>query len=98
MRDYGGLDPALAPLHQHVAALVDLDVGDDVTVERIDAEMPIELDVLAAADTGGDVEVQLGSSPPLYYQRTGFRSAPHHIRVSIVPEHTLVSHDQEAQP
>lgn len=90
MSEYLGLDPALAPLHEHVAALIDLDTGDGATIEQIDAEMPIELDILTAAVTGGDdVDLRLGSSPPLYYQRTGFRSAPHRIRVSIVPEDSL---------
>ena len=86
MPDYRGLDLALAPMHQHLAALVPIDAGDGAVVSRLDVEMPIELDVLRG-DSGA---LSLGSSPPLYYQRTGFRSAPHRIRVTIVDEREVL--------
>lgn len=86
VRRYAGLDDALAPMHEHLAGLVPIESDDGAIVERLTVEMPVELDVLRA-DEGG---LSLGSSPPLYYQRTGFRSAPHHVRVTIVDERELL--------
>jgi hypothetical protein len=73
-------------MYQHLAALVPIDPSDGATVSRLDVEMPIELDVLR--DDSG--VLSLGTSPPLYYQRTGFRSAPHRIRVTIVGEQEVL--------
>lgn len=86
MADYCGLDPALTPMHEHLAALVPVDPGDGALVGRIEIEMPIEVDVLR----DGTGVLSLGSSPPLYYQRTGYRSAPHRIRVTIVDEREVL--------
>lgn len=86
MPEYEGLDEALAPMHEHLAGIVPIADDDGATVEQLTVEMPIELDVLREPD--GSLSV--GSSPPLYYQRTGFRAAPHHITVTIVDERRLL--------
>jgi hypothetical protein len=78
--EYPGLDEALAPMHEHLAGLVPIEPGDGAIVDRLEVEMPVELDVLREADGG----LSLGSSPPLYYQRTGYPSAPHRLRITIV--------------
>ena len=86
VRRYPGLDEALAPMHEHLAGLIPVDPSDGAIVERMTVEMPIELDVLRELDGA----LGLGTSPPLYYQRTGFPTAPHRIRVTIVDERDVV--------
>lgn len=82
--NYAGLDEALLPLHLHLAALVPPQDGSGVVVEELRAEMPIELDVLDRGD-----HLVVGSSPPLYYVQTGFPTARHRLRVTIVDERLL---------
>lgn len=86
MPEYLEIDEALAPLHEHLGGLVPIDERDGAIVERVEVTMPIELDVLSESDGS----ISLASSPPLYYERTGFRSAPHRIRVVIVDEQELI--------
>ncbi len=95
-RSYAGLDEALVPLHRHLELLmpehlpgVEVGAQAGMTIEALELEMPIELDVLAEPAGG----VSLGSSPPLYYVATGFESARHRLRVTIVEERELFSRD-----
>ena len=76
---YPGLDEGLAPMHEHLAALMPLIEVGIGSVERLEVDMPIELDVLRKSDGA----LSLGSSPPLYYQTTGYPSAVHRLRVTI---------------
>jgi hypothetical protein len=82
--DYPGLDEALLPLHVHLAALMPPGEQHGLTVQEVHAEMPIELDILDRGD-----RLALGSSPPLYYVETGFPTARHRLRVTLVEQRLL---------
>ncbi len=87
--DYIGLDQALVPLHEHLAALLPPEEEHGLVVEEVRAEMPIELDVLHRGDS-----LALGSSPPLYYVQTGYPTAPHRLRVTLVDRRLLLPDDE----
>ncbi len=107
--DYPGLDPALVPIHEHVAALLPRDLmpqeaapgpeeraavaPGSMTLEAITLSMPIELDVLAT-----DGGVSLGSSPPLHFVETSMLPAPHRIRITIVADEELLDEQPQPQP
>ncbi len=90
---YNGLDEALVPLHRHLVMLIpdaqEGDAGGEQTrmlVDEVEISMPIELDVVKEQDG----RRSLGSSPPLYYVATGFESARHQMRVTLVEESALL--------
>lgn len=91
--DYAGLDEALVPLHLHLAGLVPPDDQHGLVVEEVCADMPIELDVLHHLD-----RLTLGSSPPLYYVATGFRTAPHRLRVTLADRRLVEADDPGSAP
>lgn len=100
------IDEAFAPLRDNVAGYTGLGAagrieeqlgeglarlmrtaGARFEVESIDVETPIELDVLVDADGG----VRLGCAPPLYRVETGILPVFHQLRMTIAPEHQLLT-------
>ena len=77
------MDEAFAPLHQILGGMApttgdvrDDDLGVHSYIRRFEIESPVELDV--HRDAGG--ELQLGSTPPLYYVDTSLRPSYHRVR------------------
>jgi hypothetical protein len=76
------MDEAFAPLHQIISGMRptadvrDDDLGIHMYINRVEIESPVELDL--SRDEHG--ELQLGSTPPLYYADTSLRPSYHRLR------------------
>lgn len=78
------IDEAFMPFAEIVAKLlafrneiVDEEAGVRTYVHTYEIELPVEFGVSRSAD--GDLEI--GSTPPLYYVDTSFRPSFHHLRL-----------------
>lgn len=90
--DYQLLDEATAPLHALTRAIAGLQGrvqdADDVaswSIAALRVELPLELDVHAAADG----RLVLGSTPPHVSLESSFPSVYHTIRVTLAQEEDL---------
>ncbi len=76
----------LIPMYEHFAGLLPdalpLIPEQQVSVTAITVESPIELDVL----TQSAGQLELNSSPPLYYIDTTYDASPHRMRITIAVE------------
>jgi hypothetical protein len=78
------MDEAFHPLHRIIEALVprgaefrDEAAGVRAYVERVAIDSPVELDVVR------NQELEIGSTPPLYYVDTSLRPAYHWMRFTV---------------
>lgn len=80
------IDEQYLPLHVHIGALMPLEdciINDEekgilTYPEQLEVSMPIEM-VIA-----GEGELQLGSSPPMYYAHTSLQPVFHYMKITIV--------------
>jgi hypothetical protein len=80
------MDEAFRPLHRIIEAMVprgaelhDEDAGVRAYVHRVAIDSPVELDVVR--DDGRELEI--GSTPPLYYVDTSLRPSYHRMRFTV---------------
>lgn len=86
------IDEAFVQLSEHLKALANIrgtvcedeEAGFSTRVERIKAEMPVELDVRVEEDG----TVNLGSTPPVYYANTSLQPVFHYMKITITEDNS----------
>ena len=89
-----GIDEAFAPFRENVLAYAQIsgelrseEAGFSVSVEAIEIDTPLELDVYAPLEAGAPLA--LGCAPPLYRLATSIEPVFHRLRLTLVPASEL---------
>ena len=88
------IDEAFIAFGENIRAYADVagelrseEAGFSMTVEQIEIETPVELDVCARLE--GEGPLAIGCVPPLYRVSTTVQPVFHRLRMTLVPESEL---------